>query len=357
MPTTPVKIKITPDVLRRVFAVNQFKIPDNVDIIFFGIRGAVPERNQYDSTFKYTSEANILLTQYNHLNFRCTMGQWLVKEGKIGLFIGSTVPGKNGMEDALEGKGSVNMLLTGYYTDYQKGVHAPRPVTTHKAFRQTQDHPVRRTKDDMTFETSDPVDFGMQHDNIHSAFTDNISGAPNASHGCQIILGKPKCQKFAADTSAWKIFREKAYSVVQDVFPYILLEGKDYFRYGVDLKAPTNARLRFGSSGSAVKDLQDALIAKGQTALKTTLDAAQKAADDEAAKIAAAKAAKAAAANTTTTPVAPAAPVERVKLVSKFDIPTMRALIDFQKTQGKIDADGIVGPQTAALLGITLPTV
>ncbi len=339
MPTTttpaPIKIKLTPDVLRRVFTINQFKIPDNVDIVFFGIRGAVPEKNQYDSNFKYTSEANILLTQHNHLNFRCTLGQWLVKEGKIGLFIGSTVPGKNGMEDALEGKANVNMLLTGFYMDYQKGFHSPRPATTHKAFRQTADHPVRRTKDDMTFETTDPVDFGLQHDNIHSSFTNNIAGAPSASHGCQIILGQPKCQRFPADTSAWKIFREKAYSVVQDVFPYILLEGKDYFRYGIDLKTPTNVRLRFGSSGDAVKALQDALIAKGEKTLKDVLDARDKAAAEEAVK------------------TGKPAPVR----VAQFDIPTMKSLINFQKAQGKIDADGIVGLQTAAQLGITLPTV
>jgi hypothetical protein len=318
MPTTttpaPVKVKITPDVLRRVFAINQFKIPENVDIVFFGIRGAVPEKNQYDTTFKYTSEVNILLTQYNHLNFRCTMGQWLVKEGKIGLFIGSTVPGKNGMEDALEGKGSVNMLLTGFYTDYQKGFHSPRPAT---------------------FEATDPVDYGVQHDNIHSSFTNNIAGAPSASHGCQIILGQPKCQRFPADTSAWKIFREKAYSVTQDVFPYILLEGKDYFRYGVDLKTPTNIRLRFGSSGDSVKALQDALIAKGQKELKDAIDAREKTAAE-----AAAKAGK---------PVAP--------IISNFDIPTMKALINFQKGQGKTDADGIVGLQTATLLGIALPSI
>lgn len=333
--SAPVKIKITPDVLRRMFRVNQFPIPENVDIVFFGIRGAVPEKNQYDATFKYTSEATILLTEYNHLNFRCTMGQWLVKEGKIGLFIGSTVPGKNGMEDALEGKGSVNMLLTGYYTDYQKGFHAPRPATTHKAFRQTADHPVRRTKDDMTFETTDPVDFGIQNDNIHAAFTNNIAGAPNASHGCQIILGQPKCERFAADTSAWKLFREKAYSVAQNAFPYILLEGKDYLRYGVDVKAPTNARLRFGSSGDAVKTLQDALIAKGAKDLKTALDAQLKKATDAAEK--------------------DKKPV--VLPVATFDIPTMKALVAFQKAQGKIEADGIVGLQTAAQLGATLPTI
>jgi hypothetical protein len=197
------------------------------------------------------------------------------------------------------------------------------------------EHPVRRTKDDMTFEATDPVDYGVQHDNIHSSFTNNIAGAPSASHGCQIILGQPKCQRFPADTSAWKIFREKAYSVTQDVFPYILLEGKDYFRYGVDLKTPTNIRLRFGSSGDSVKALQDALIAKGQKELKDAIDAREKTAAE-----AAAKAGK---------PVAP--------IISNFDIPTMKALINFQKGQGKTDADGIVGLQTATLLGIALPSI
>jgi hypothetical protein len=319
MPTTtpPIpantKVKISVAVLKRMCAVNQFAIPANVDIIFFGIRGATPEKNVYDKNFKYVTEANVILAEPNNKNFRCTIGQWLVKEDKIGLFIGSTVPGLKGIAEAMEDpKKGVNMLLTGFYTDYEKGNHSPRPQTTHKAFRQIDPHPVRRTRDDLQFEATDPIDFGIQHDNIHSAYTDNILGAPSASHGCQIILGVPKCAKFAADTSAWKIFREKAYSFTQAKIPYILLEGRDFLKYGIDLATKTNVRLRFGSSGEAVETLQKALIAKGATTLK----------------------------------------------VSKiFDIDTLKNLIELQKKAGKTEVDGIVGPITAAEFGITLPQV
>jgi hypothetical protein len=311
--TNGTKIKISAAVLKRMCDVNQFVIPEGIDIVFFGIRGAVPEHNVYDKNFKYTTEANVILHEYNHKNFRCTLVQWLVKENKIGLFIGSTVPGIGGMEDAIEGKSSVNMMLTGFYGDYIKGAHSPRPSTAHVAFRQNADHAVRRTKDDLTFESTDPLDYGLQHDNIHAAYTSDITKSPSASHGCQIILGIPKCERFAANTSAWAIFVAKAYTfTAQKTVPYILFEGKDFLKYGVDLAAKTFVRLRFGSQGAVVESLQKALVEKENKDLK----------------------------------------------ISKtFDLDTLKAVNSFLVKQKRFDLEGVVGNLTATALGVVLPQV
>jgi hypothetical protein len=311
--TDGTKVKINAAVLKRMCEVNQFKIPEGVDIVFFGIRGAVPEKNVYDSTFKYTTEANVILREYNHKIFRCTMVQWLVKEGKVGLFLGSTVPGLGNIEDAVEGKTTVNMMLTGYYGDYAKGFHNPRPRTRHQAFRQMADHAVRRTKDDLTFEPTDPIDYGLQHDNIHASFTNDPNHAPSASHGCQIILGLPKCEKYANNTSAWAIFLAKAYSYKdQQVVPYILFEGKDFLKYGVDLTAKTFVRLRFGSVGDTVEALQKALVEKENKDLKVT---------------------------------------------KVFDLDTLKAINSFLVKQKRNDLEGVVGNLTATALGVQLPQV
>ena len=312
-PFVPTKVKITPAVLRRMLAVNQFELPTDIDVVFFGIRGAVPEKNVYDSKFQFTAEANIITTQVNFTNFRCTIGQWWVKENKIGLFLGSTVPGKGNIDKSLSTAMRVNMMLTGYYNDYKKGVHSPANKSSwHDAFKQRGDRPVRRTHEDITFDMDDPIDYGNQGDNIHSAFTEDQTKAPSASQGCQIIVGLPKRINVVGskETSAWGIFRSKAYTAKQETFPYLLLEGKDFVNYGTTV-TPTSARLRFGSTGKAMIDLQAALIKTVNKDLKPT---------------------------------------------GIFDVDTMKAVVKFQ-LDNKLGTDGIVGPTTAGKLGVTLLTV
>ena len=92
----------------------------------------------------------------------------------------------------------------------------------------------------------------------------------------------------------------------------MLMLGTDYQRYLTDPQAPFTVRLRFGSNGDSVVDIQTALIDKGY----------------------------------------------KLDVTGVFDVPTMRAVIDFQTKVLKHDnADGIVGKDTAAAMGVVLPEV
>ena len=93
-PTKPVstdgtKVKINAAVLKRMCDVNQFVIPAGIDIVFLGIRGAVPEHNLYDKTFKYTTEANVILHDFKALNVSVSVAKLghIKNVGKLGVAI------------------------------------------------------------------------------------------------------------------------------------------------------------------------------------------------------------------------------------------------------------------------------
>jgi hypothetical protein len=50
-----------------------------------------------------------------------------------------------------------------------------------------------------------------------------------ASAACQVIVGYPKCarREDKPDVGPWKIFKENAYGLSQESFPYVLLDGLD----------------------------------------------------------------------------------------------------------------------------------
>ena len=135
--------------LRKLCQVNNFEIP--VDkMIFFGVRGMLPV-NLEDHTF--SDEKAVELADVNYINPRCTLGQWLPKEKKVAIFPGSTVPHKKHVRESVSKNGrGANQLMTGYYSDYRKGVHKAGSQTGHDAFRQISSHPIRRTSDDIDFD-------------------------------------------------------------------------------------------------------------------------------------------------------------------------------------------------------------
>lgn len=250
--------KIDSQILKNLNSINHFQINEN-ELIFMGLRGLLPiDENNHE----YKDEHLVQLVEIDYLHPRCTIIQWIPKEGKIALFPGSTVPHNKYVRTSLikNGEGT-NRLMTGLYKDYRKGRHLAGKSTGHDAFRQNNKLPIRRTGDDLDFDEEDRVEFTRPFDNIHAGWCPSINGDHYASAGCQVVVGYPKCKKRngANNLGPWKIFHNNAYSLTQTSFSYILLNGRDAQKISLNKAINLSARLRYGSKGIIVGELQKKL--------------------------------------------------------------------------------------------------
>jgi hypothetical protein len=287
--------------------INYFQ-PPNDQMFFFGLRGCT---SVSDDSAIFKQEHPVELANYDHIHPSCILGQYHPEKG-IALFPGSTVPHLRNIRKSVERGGQgTNMLLTGYYEDYRKGWHKAGSVTGHEAFRQDNKLPVRRTADDMDYDNDDRVEYTRPYDNLHAGWSMGPSHEYFASAGCQVIVGYPKCQKRndSPDTGPWKAFKENAYELDQQGFDYMLLNGRDAQKVSDAEGAELSVRLRFGSKGDLVSEVQQKL--KALNYYEGNID------DD-------------------------------------FGPRTLHALLEFQEDFfGKDADDGIVGPITASALDIS----
>jgi hypothetical protein len=303
---------LTADCLRRLYQINSFPLPGE-GIVFFGLRGCLPV-NADDHEFH--SEAALILVATDYIHPRCTLGQWLPSDGKIALFPGSTVPHRKYIKTSLEKDGrGTNQMMTGLYHDYRKGVHKMGSPTGHRAFKQTKGHPIRRTADDFDFDSDDRVEFTNPYDNIHAAWSMGVNHNEYASAGCQVVVGYPQCirRDKQPDAGPWKVFKENGYRGEQESFPYLLLNGLDAKRVALMDSAKMSARLRYGSTGDLVREVQKVLNKKGYY---------------------------------------------EGRIDGDFGPRMLRSLLDYQAaTFGHGADDGIVGPITASSMGIDWPEI
>jgi hypothetical protein len=183
------------------------------------------------------------------------------------------------------------------------------PANAHDAFGLSQGalSAIRRTTDDLDFDTSDSLEVSNPHDNIHAAYGMNMDGHYSSS-GCQVVLGFPKCTSttFRPEGGPWKTFKANAYDRAdQKTFPYVLLDAREAAALSDAPAEALPARLRFGSSGETVRALQGAL---------------------------------------------------KVTQSGTFDEETLRAVLKYQQDEfGLIEATGVVGPRTVEKFGIEWP--
>lgn len=294
--------------LMAYWKLNHFPVPTD-KWVFFGLRGCLP-LNDVDHGFDKAHDVEITEVDYTHP--RCTIGQWNPGNG-IALFPGSTVPHRRHVVSALgtEGAGA-NQLLTGYYKDYRKGRHKGSAPTGHRAFRQDNQLPVRRTADDRDYDQDDRVEYTTPYDNLHAAWCMGVDSDRYASAGCQVIVGFPKCQKREGkpDCGPWLSFKANAYGIGQKSFPYVLLNGRELQRFTRN-GTRTGQRLRYGSKGAVVKSAQKSFKKSG---------------------------------------------FYEGKIDGDFGKRTLFATLHFQEAEfGPSADDGIIGPQTASALGIEWP--
>lgn len=295
--------------LRRLYQLNHFPIPDD-EMLFFGLRGCLPA-HLADQAFR--SEHELVVVEIDHIHPRCTIGQWQPGQG-IALFPGSTVPHRRHIEEALAHNGNgTNQLMTGFFYNFRKDVHKRGEPTGHEAFRYTQELPIRRTADNLTYDEYDRVEYMIPYDNLHAGWSQGVEHDRFGSAGCQVVVGYPQCEDRGnePDSGPWKIFKANAYALAQESFSYLLLEGR-YVQKAVAATADEPmARLRYGSQGALVAALQTRL--KEQGCYEGEVD-------------------------------------------GHFGAKTLFAVLSFQTSRlGQGLSDGIVGPMTAHALGMDWP--
>lgn len=300
--------RLTEESLWKLWQQNQFRVPNN-ECVFFGLRGCLPIHEEDGS---FALQHSVALAELNYRNPRCTLGQWIPGKG-FALFPGSTVPHQKYIQKAQAAGGQgANQLITGFYTDYRKGVHRSGTKTGHHAFRQEQFLPVRRTTDDLDYDPRDRIDWSQASDNLHCAWCMSLN-KDYSSAGCQVVMGYPETpwgRPDNIDQGHWKQFLKNAYDLAQDSFTYVLLDGRDALK-AAQADAALIPRLRYGSFGELVKLVQEALKARQYYEGKIDGDLGWR---------------------------------------------TLSAVIQFQKAKfGLDDADGVVGPITAEALGVPWP--
>jgi hypothetical protein len=297
---------ITHDLLEQLGRRSQLDLPDD-EMIFFGIRGCVPVDPE---THTFAESHSVRSSPVTYKQPRCTLGQWLPAEKRIAIYPGSTCPNEGGIKMAAgHGGDKANLLLTGYYL-YTKGKHlASKPTRGHRAFVQNGDRIVLRNSDDMDFDFEDRVWLGNPGDNLHAGWCPGIDGY-YSSLGCQVVVGYPTTlEGTAGESGPWKEFRRAAYQRDQEHFRYLLINGWEAEAMASAPRASRPVLIRFGSTGPLVGMVQKALLNSGFL---------QSSPDNECGP------------------------------------ETTHAIIRFQKEKfGAANTDGIVGPQTAAALGIT----
>jgi Putative peptidoglycan binding domain len=309
---------INKDVLKKLFEINQFTIPTDAELVFVGIRGCLPQ-DTGDNNFKGAQLLNI--RDVDHRNLRCTLVQWKKSTDEIAVFAGSTVPS---IDNILGFKKNPprksNCLTPGFYKNYVKGKHRPSNTkNSHDAFRQNgQPLAIRRTFDNTFYDNFDTIEVSTGcDDNMHAAWTLDVDSDHFSSAGCQVVMGIPFCEKTKNQQNdnkgPWKIFKDNGYASAQDLFPYALFTSAEVFKVASNPGAQISIRIKFGSTGDLVKQVQNVLI--GSNFLSGTAD-------------------------------------------GDFGTNTFNAIKKFQIDNfGVAATDCIVGPVTSQALGITFPLI
>tara|TARA_R110002126_G_scaffold291784_1_gene458151 strand:- start:80627 stop:82612 length:1986 start_codon:yes stop_codon:yes gene_type:complete len=294
---------------------SQFPI-DGRGIIVFGLRGCRPV--DYSGT-GFAGGHEIVLRDINYRTMNCTIGQWR-PNGGLALYPGSTVPHHTIVESKVSGGGKgVNQMGRGRYKNYAANWHkrAEGP-NGHWALRQDCAITIQRTGDDADFDLDDRWEVGrVAGDNIHCAFhmgaDGNIPDARFSSAGCQTIAGTVKKGVAGSERGPWKKFIApfQRDTGTQSNTEYVLFLAEEAQQMIKNRCAGKSVLLRMGSAGPLVVQLQQALAIRLSR---------QMVADGD------------------------------------FGPSTFQAVIDFQtEAFGDNADDGIVGPETAEALGLTLP--
>lgn len=245
--------------LERLTASFSYELGDD-DCVLFGLRGCLPT-NRPDRQLGDAKPLRSVPT--DHLSMRCTLGVWIRGQRQVLAVPGSTVPHKKHVQRAVSAGGvGANQVLPSLLA-FEKGFH-PRSAASGQqlAFVQAADFPYQRTADDLDFDGDDPIVVGRPGDNIHCAYQDTPDLPGFDSAGCFVVAGRAKRSGMpnTKDIGCWPHFRDRAIESGQTSFRFLLANGSEAEAAATAPPGTLPVRLRFGSRGPAVKQMQDVLV-------------------------------------------------------------------------------------------------
>jgi len=264
--------ELTGDVIDRLVRFNRFPLSTTDKKVVFGLRGCTLDA----STSTFTDKVTVHEVEPNHIDNRCIIGVWDRAGNKLVAFQASTVPNWEYMETYRENHSKkANMLPTGRYA-LTVGTHRPKkknaagqlvdnPGRIEGALRNDNEVVVLRSEDDLTYTVRDTWDKAVPNDNIHPGIVPVNPGASTvpdySSAGCNTIPGSSVSDTPAGD---WASFRtalglDNSRPAANDgqAFTYVLLTGREARLASAG--DTSLGRLRFGSYGDDVRQLQTAL--------------------------------------------------------------------------------------------------
>ncbi|NNU14945.1 hypothetical protein HK107_01235 [Parvularcula sp. ZS-1/3] len=285
--------KLTHGALQILADGNHFALSDEMPRTLFGLRGCIPAAGQ---SLGFAKSHLLRPAKINHTDLRCTLGIWDREREKVAVFLGSTVPHAANMWLQVNRVSGANMLLSGLY-HYQVGLHGGSGKSPQRgAFKLrgsrfenadgsvsgTERVVVLRTVDNMTYDPTSSDEIWHEctpWDNIHSAIYDHdlprgkTDGTTKYnSAGCQIVKGDYLKDSAGVFTNKprgpWADFRKAAglsdpptESENGRDFQYMLLSGAEAALATERARTMRRKyrRIRFGSSGDAVAELQTKL--------------------------------------------------------------------------------------------------
>jgi Papain-like cysteine protease AvrRpt2 len=276
-------------VLEVLCDLNSFDVTTDADgtgVVLFGLRGcAILE----GGNGAFVPSVSLTEDMPDHEANHCVLGVWKrtgVDAGKIAVVRGSTVPTRKFVKafaaDPNSASRKCNMLLTGRLP-FVIGDHRRADPAHHLrgVFHEGSDQVVViRSRDDEVYTTTDLFEAANPGDNIHPSR--HIHDDRFSSKGCQTIPGSGNDAGDQFDSDAppgWVTFRRRAGLTAATApasengrrFTYVLLTGREARLVAQNQSTdPAMRRLRFGSSGTRVEDLQNAL----GLSLTGTMDAA-----------------------------------------------------------------------------------
>ena len=227
-------------------------------MVFIALRGATP----VDDEGGFEASHEICTADIDHRHLRCAILQWTPSDGRYAVFPGSTVHHVSYVDAGI----GTNLMMSGRF-EYRRGVHRAGMPTEHDAFRQISDAPILRDEDGSGNHYAAAVRHYNPPNNLHAGWAMGVDHPWYGSAGCQVVAGFPQCPRRngAPSVGPWKRFKQNAYAADQQVFPYILLTGRDALR-AVRQGDRSPPRLLFGSVGDAVSRVQKALTDLGHYA-------------------------------------------------------------------------------------------
>jgi outer membrane protein OmpA-like peptidoglycan-associated protein/peptidoglycan hydrolase-like protein with peptidoglycan-binding domain len=315
---------LTAEVLERLARFNRFVFRSTDTKVVFGLRGCTLDA----SAGSFSDRVSVREIEPNHIDNRCVIGVWDRGANKVVAFQASTVPNWEYMESYRENHAKkANLQPTGRY-HLTVGTHRAKkknaagelvdnPNRIQGALRNDQEIVVLRSEDDLSYTVRDTWDKTVPNDNIHPgivAVNPGSSTVPDySSAGCNTIPGSSVSDTPAGD---WADFRralglDNARPTANDgeTFGHMLLTGRE--ARCVSNGNTSLGRLRFGSRGDEVRQLQEAMARHAKKYYTGKSD-------------------------------------------GEFGPGTAMAFIKYQKDVASGAADGIVTPAQATALGFTL---